>query len=132
MLTIHAPPIEQEINRLPVRRDNSREAADLGRHIGSSGALVHAELFDGLSGVLHYFGQRFATADIVEAENLQNEILRGHVRMLPAANNDFHRLRYLDAHVFRNPRIENISGPDAKSHAADRSHVWRVGIRADV
>ena len=52
--------------------------------------------------------------------------------MALAANHDLHRLRHLDAHVLRNPAVENIRRTDAKSDAANRTHVRRVRVRANV
>src|SRR5712691_6107178 len=52
--------------------------------------------------------------------------------MLLAANHDSHRLGYFDANVFRDPWIDAVGGADAKGHAADRSHVRRVRIGANV
>ena len=132
MLAIHAAPLHQEIDRFLVGRDDAGEAANLRRHVGHGGALVHAELFDGLARVLHHFGQRLAAAHVVEAENLQNEIFRRDVGMLLAANDDLHRLRHLHPNIFRDPRIENIGGANAKGHAADRAHVRSVRVRADI
>ena len=70
-LAIHAAALDQEIDRLLVGRDDAGEAADLGRHVGHGGALVHAQFFDGFARVFHHLGQRLAVAHVIEAENLQ-------------------------------------------------------------
>src|SRR5206468_781331 len=123
---------DQEIDRLPVRTDDASEAADLGRHVGHGGALVHTQRFDGLARVLHHLGQSFAAADVIQAQDFQNEIFGGYVGTPFSANDDLYRLRHPDSHVFRDPGIEDVSGANAESHAADRAHVGGVGIGADI
>ena len=52
--------------------------------------------------------------------------------MLLAPDHDFDRLGHANAHVFRDPGIEDISCADPKRHASDRAYVRRMRIRADV
>ena len=132
LLPIHAAALDQEINRFAVWRDDAGESADFRRHVGHGGALVHAQRFDGLARVLHHFGQGLAAAHVIEAQNFQNEILGSDVGMLPAANDDLHRLGHFDPHIFRDPGIENVGRADAESHTSDRAHVRGVRIGADI
>src|SRR5580700_854950 len=131
-LFIHAAALDQEVDRFFVGSDDAGEAADFGRHVGHGGAFVDAEFFDGLARVLHHLRQRLAAAHVIEAENLQDEIFRGDVLMLPAADNNLHRLRHFHTNVFRDPAVENIGGADAESHAANRADVGRVRVGANV
>ena len=43
-----------------------------------------------------------------------------------------HRLRHLHANIFRDPRIEDVGRADAEGHAANRAHVRRVRVGADI
>ncbi len=76
--------------------------------------------------------RRLAAAHVIEAENLQNEIFGGDVGMPLAANDNLHRLGHFDPNIFGDPRIENVGGADAKRDAADRAHMRRMRIRANV
>ena len=49
-----------------------------------------------------------------------------------AANHDLHRLRHLHPHILRDPAIEHVRRANAKSDAANRAHVRRMRVRADV
>src|SRR3989442_5082673 len=129
---IHAAALNEKFDNLLVRSNDPGEPADLSRHIRHRSALIHAELFNGLARVLHDFRQCLAAAHVIETEYLQNKIFCGHVRMLLAPDHDFDRLRDANAHVFRDPGIEDISCADPKRHASDRAYVRRMRIRADV
>src|SRR5258708_33511704 len=52
--------------------------------------------------------------------------------MFRAPNPDLHRLRRLPPHVLRYPAVEYVGGADAEGHAPNRSHVWRMRVRADI
>ncbi len=76
LLAIHPTSFGQEVDRFLIRSNNTSEPADLSRHVGHGGALVHAEFFDGLPRILHHFRERLAAAHVVEAQNLKDEVLR--------------------------------------------------------
>ena len=131
-VAIHAAPLVQELHNFFIRRHNAGESADLRRHVGHGGALIHAQRLDGLAGVFHHFGQRFAAADVIHGQQRQNEILGGDVGPALAADDHSYRLRHLHAHVFGDPGIKNVSSADAESHAAYRAQVRGVRIGAHV
>src|SRR5437667_1415523 len=132
LLVIHPPMLNQKFDNLLVRSDDPGEPADLSRHIRHRSALIHAEFFNGLARILHDFRQCLAAAHVIETEYLQNEIFRGHVRMLLAPDDDLDRLWHANAHVFRDPGVENVSCADPEGHASHSAHVRGVRIRADV
>jgi len=47
--------------------------------------------------------QRLAAAHVVEAQNLQNEVLGRDIGVLPAEDYDLHRFRHFDPHIFGDP-----------------------------
>src|SRR5260370_27355050 len=49
-----------------------------------------------------------------------------------APNDDLHRLRQLDANIFRNPGIKHIRRSDAESNASDGADVRSMRIRPNV
>src|SRR5207244_3297592 len=132
LFAIHAPTLNQKFDNLLVRSNDPGEPADLSRHIRHRSALIHAEFFNGLARILHDFRQCLAAAHVIETEYLQNEIFRGNVRMLLAPDHDFDRLRDANAHVFRDPGVENVSCADPERHASYRAYVRRMRIRADI
>ena len=125
-LAIDAAAFCQKFHYFGVGRDNAGEASDFGGHIGHGGALVHAERLDGFAGIFHHLGQRFTAANIIEAQNLENEILRCHIGMPAPANDDFDRFRHADPHVFSNPAIENVSRANAEGDASYSADVRRM------
>ena len=131
-IAIHATPLVQELHHFFIRRHNAGEAADLRRHVGHGGALIHAQRLDGLAGVFHHLGQRLAAADVIHGQQRQNKILGGDVGPALAADDHLHRLRHLHAHVFGDPGIKNVGSADAEGHAAHRAQVRRVRIGAHV
>src|SRR6266699_2189544 len=132
LFAIHAATLNQKFDNLLVRSNDPGEPADLSRHIRHRSALIHAEFFNGLARILHDFRQCLAAAHVIETEYLQNEIFRGHVRMLLAPDDDLDRLWHANAHVFRDPGVENVSCADPERHASYRAYVRGVRIRADV
>src|SRR6266480_7440297 len=132
LFAIHAATLNQKFDNLLVRSNDPGEPADLSRHIRHRSALIHAEFFNGLARILHDFRQCLAAAHVIETEYLQNKIFRGNVRMLLAPDDDFDRLGHANAHVFRDPGIEDISCADPEGHASHSAHVRGVRIRADV
>src|SRR5438552_13409079 len=128
LFAIHSSALDQEIDSLFVGRNNSSKAANLRRHVGHGGTLIDTELFDGFAGILHHLRQRFAAAHVVEAQNLQNEIFGGYVRMPLAVDHNPHRLWNLHPHVLGDPRIEDIRGADAEGDTSDCTDVGRVRV----
>src|SRR5438552_2615345 len=132
LFAIHAATLNQKFDNLLVRSNDPGEPADLSRHIRHRGALIDAEFFNGLARILHDFRQCLAAAHVIETEYFQNKIFRSDVQMLLAPDDDFDRLGHANAHVFRDPGIEDISCADPEGHASHSAHVRGVRIRADV
>src|SRR6266699_801754 len=132
LFAIHAATLNQKFDNLLVRSNDPGEPADLSRHIRHRSALIHAEFFNGLARILHDFRQCLAAAHVIETEYLQNKIFRGNVRMLLAPDDDLDRLWHANAHVFRDPGVENVSCADPERHASYRAYVRRMRIRADI
>ena len=128
----HAPALHKELDGLFIRSDNARKSANLGCHVGHGGALIDAEFFDGFAGIFHHFGQSFAAADVIQAEQQKNEVFGADVGLALAPDDHFHRFRNLGTDIFGDPGIKNVSGADAEGHAAHRAHMRRMRVRADI
>src|SRR5439155_2477721 len=132
LFAIHAATLNQKFDNLLVRSNDPGEPADLSRHIRHRSALIDAEFFDSFPCILHDFRQCLTAAHVVETEYFQNKIFRGNVRMLLAPDDDLDRLWHANAHVFRDPGVENVSCADPERHASYRAYVRRMRIRADI
>ena len=129
---MQTPTFHQKLDHLFIRSHDAGKASDFGRHIRHGGALVHRERLDRFACILHHLRQRLAAAHVIERKNLQDEIFRRDVRLPFAPNDDLHRLRHLDANVFRNPGVEYVGRADAEGDASDGAYVRRVRIGANV
>ena len=89
-LPIHTAPLNQELHYFLIRRNDAGKTADFGGHVGHRGPFIDAQGFNRLARIFHDFGQCLAAANVVQAQNLQNEIFCCNVRVLRSPNHNLH------------------------------------------
>ena len=84
-------PSSEIIQRLLVGGDHPRPGAAFNRHIADRHPLFHAQGAKGLAGVFDAITGAAVGADL--ADEVQNEVFRGHALRQPAIDSQLARLR---------------------------------------